>query len=48
MESTIKRIKAVIKKIKHDCTELKKRDLLTERGEGQLDVIKIILDELQK
>ena len=46
MESKLDRIKAIIEKIKMDCENLEKHNELTERGRGQLDVIRLIEEEL--
>jgi len=42
MNLKLERIMAVIEKIKSDCNDLKKKGLITERGQGQLDVIELI------
>lgn len=42
MSLKLERIMAVIEKIKSDCNKLKKKELITERGQGQLDAIELI------
>jgi hypothetical protein len=37
-----KKEKAIIKEIKTDCLKLKKKDDLTEFGEGELSIIKLL------
>ena len=48
MESKLDRVIAAVEKIKADCEELEKKDELTERGKGQLDVVKLIEEALKE
>jgi hypothetical protein len=45
-EAKIKKLISLLKEIEDDCLQLKKRHDLTEYGEGQLDVVCIIKQEL--
>jgi len=40
-----KKEKSLLKEIKKDCIKLKRKGYLTEYGEGQLDLIKVIIEE---
>lgn len=42
----IERVRNILKKVKKDCQELKKKGLLTKRGMGHLDIVRIIEEEL--
>jgi len=48
MEPKIEKIAELVGKIRKDCEELQEKGLLTERGKGQLDIIKLIEEELEK
>ena len=48
MDSRIDRVNAVIQEIKADCEKLKRNGELTERGKGQLDLVKLIEEILNK
>jgi len=41
-------IKALVEQIKKDREELKKKDQLTERGKGHLDIVALIEEILNK
>lgn len=45
-EEKIIKLKALLKEIEDDCLNLNKQGELTEYGEGQLDMIRIIRQEL--
>ncbi|MBU2541728.1 MAG: hypothetical protein KJ593_07475 [Candidatus Omnitrophica bacterium] len=47
MESKLEKVMAVVERVKADCEELERKGELTERGRGQLDVVKLIEDALK-
>lgn len=47
METEIERVKAVIAGIREDCKSLEEKGQLTERGKGQMDVVKLIEEALE-
>lgn len=42
MDSKLDSVKSVIKKVRADCEALARKGELTERGKGQLDVVRLI------
>jgi len=42
MQTEIERVRAVIAGIRDDCETLEKKSELTERGKGQMDVVRLI------
>ena len=45
-EKQIKKLKTLLKEISDDCLQLEKEGELTEYGEGQLDLIRIIYQKV--
>ena len=48
MESRIEKVKCIIEKIREDCKHLEKEGFLSERGKGQMDVVRLIEEALNE
>ena len=47
MKSKLDRVKAIVEKIRKDSEDLQKKGFLSERGKGQMDVIRLIEEALK-
>ena len=47
MKSKLHRVKAIVEKIRKDSEGLQKKGFLSERGKGQMDVVRLIEEALK-
>ncbi|MCK4792632.1 MAG: hypothetical protein KAV87_53375 [Desulfobacteraceae bacterium] len=47
MQTEIERVRAVVAGIRDDCETLEKNGELTERGKGQMDVVRLVEEALK-
>ena len=47
MRHKLNKIMTIVDKVKSDCNDLKRKGLLTERGQGQLDAVELIENALK-
>ena len=48
MESRLEKVMAVVERIRADCERLERKGELSERGKGQLDIVKLVEEALRE